>query len=66
VRQKVYKEEKNYTVKKLYWMWRKGKTERGSYVDARKKFRELIEKVQKEKSKQEENELKNMKREAEI
>jgi len=61
VGQEVYKEKK--MVKKLYWMWRKGKIERGRYVDARKKFRELIEKMQKEKSEQEENELK---REAEI
>jgi len=42
-RLKVYKEEKSD--KKLYWMWRKGKIERRRYIDARKEFRELIEKV---------------------
>jgi len=35
-------------------------------MDARKEFRELIEKVLKEKREQEEYELKNMKREAKV
>jgi len=31
-------------IKKLYWMWRKGKIER-RYIDVKKEFRKLIENV---------------------
>jgi len=58
--------KKKRVVKKLYWMWRKEKIERGRYLDAKKEFKVLLEKVQKKKRERVENELKNMKGEIEI
>jgi len=53
-------------LKKLYWKWKKKKIERIRYLEERKKFKSLLEEVQKEKRIKEEEELRNMKREAEV
>jgi len=53
-------------MKKIYWMWRKEKIERGRYLEEKKRYKAVIEKVQKEKRAREEEKLKNMKREAEV
>jgi len=53
-------------IKKMYWRWRKGKINRSRYLEERKKFKTTLEEVQKEKRTKEEEELRNMKREAEV
>jgi len=49
-------------MKKIYWMWRKEKVERGRYFEERRRFKAVIEKVQKEKGANEGEQLKNLKR----
>jgi len=53
-------------LKRVYWRWRKKKIGRNRYVEERKKFRTMLEEVQKEKRAKEEEELRNMKREADV
>jgi len=53
-------------MKKIYWMWRKEKIKRGRYLEERRKYKAVIEEVQKEKRAREEEELTNMKKEAEV
>jgi len=36
-------------VRKMYWKWRKKKIGRNSYLNERRKFKSLLEEVQKEK-----------------
>jgi len=52
-------------MKKMNRWWRKEKIERSKYIEERKMFKAVLEEVQKEKRTREE-ELKNMKREAEV
>jgi len=53
-------------VRKMYWRWRKGKIGRNSYLEERRKFKNLLEEVQKLKRAREEEKLRNMKRETEV
>jgi len=46
----------------MYRWWRKGKIERSRYKKKGKKFKAVLEEIQKEKRTREEEELKNMKR----
>ncbi|KYN19348.1 hypothetical protein ALC57_08321 [Trachymyrmex cornetzi] len=53
-------------VKKLYWRWRRGKIKKEEYWLERRGYEELLKKRQREKREEEEMELKNLKREADI
>jgi len=53
-------------VRKMYRRWRKGKIGRNCYLEERRKFKNLLEEVQKLKRTREEEELRNMKRETEV
>jgi len=53
-------------LKRIYWKWRKCKVGRKRYIEERKNFRTLLTEVQKEKREREEEELRNMKREADV
>jgi len=57
---------KKREVKRAYRRWRKGKVGRGRFLEEKAKFKELVERRQKEKREEDEEELKKIKSEVEI
>jgi len=53
-------------MRKMYWKWRKKKIGKNLYLEERKKFKSMLNEVQKEKRIKEEEELRNMKKESEV
>ncbi|KYN00148.1 hypothetical protein ALC62_09082 [Cyphomyrmex costatus] len=57
---------KKRAVKRIFWKWRAGKIEKTEYIKEKKNFKDLLEEKQREKRVTEEEELRNLKREADI